>query len=386
MLHRLSVAAFVVCVFVFSFLLIFRGGAVSQPEGASSDAPGPTQVVTARLTPERVVLVDELPGRVVAYRRVEIRPQVGGLIKRRFAKGGTQVEAGDILFEIDPALLLADLETARAGLTRAEGAVEHARRGMERAEALVASNATSRKNYEDARNELATAQANLAEARAVVRRRQLDLDFATIRSPVKGYVGLTLADEGALASTSSQTELAVVQELDRVYVDLRVPATKLDGLQSAARQGLGQVEILDAKGNPHPRPGTLVVSDVAVDSGTGNATVRIEAENPGLQLLPGMYVRARLPRGLLPDAVLVPEDAVIRTGAGEARIVVVAADGRAEQRDVVLGEAVGRRLVVTSGLKAGEVIVVRGQDRVQDGMTVNPATAARDAAPATAKR
>ncbi|PRD43623.1 efflux RND transporter periplasmic adaptor subunit [Phyllobacterium phragmitis] len=385
MSHRILIIAVLVCVSILSVLLIFRGGAVSGSEGASSDAQGPTQVTTATLAPERVVLIDELPGRVAAYRRVEMRPQVGGIIKKRFAEGGTQVEAGEILFEIDPALLLADLETARAGLTRAEGAVEHARRGLERAEALVASNATSRKNYEDARNELATAQANLAEARAVFRRRQLDLDFATIRSPIKGYVGRALADEGALASTSSQTELAVVQELDRVYVDLRLPAAKLDGLQSAAEQGLGPVEILDAEGKPHPRPGTLVLSDVTVDTGTGNATVRIEVENPGLRLLPGMYVRARIPRGLLPDALLVPEDAVVRNGAGGAQIVVVAGDGRAERRDVVLGDAIGRRLVVTSGLKAGEVIVIRGQDRLQDGMTVTPVTASQDAAPATDK-
>jgi multidrug efflux system membrane fusion protein len=128
-----------------------------------------------------------------------------------------------------------------------------------------------------------------------------------------------------------------------------------------------------------------VLSDVTVDTETGNATVWIEVENPGLRLLPGMYVRARLPRGLLPDALLVPEDAVIRNGTGGAQIVVVAKDGRAERRDVILGDAIGRRLVVTSGLKAGEVIVIRGQDRVQDGITVNPVTAPQDTALATDK-
>ncbi|WP_414832792.1 efflux RND transporter periplasmic adaptor subunit [Afifella sp. YEN Y35] len=382
---RLSIIAFGLCAAGLSLFLMFRGEAGSELQSASSEAQGPTQVTTMTLAPERVVLIDELPGRVAAYRRVEIRPQVGGIIKKRFAEGGTQVEAGDILFEIDPALLLPDRETARAGVTRAEGALEHAQRGLKRAEKLVASKATSRKDYEDALNELTMAQANLAEARAVFYRRQLDLDFATIRSPIKGYVGRTLADEGALASTSSQTELAVVQELDRVYVDLRVPTTKLEGLQRAARQGLGPVEILDAEGRPHPRPGKLVLSDVTVDTGTGNTTVRVEVENPGLRLLPGMYVRARLPRGLLRDALLVPEDAVVRNGAGEAQIVVVADDGRASRRDVVLGDAIGRRLVVTSGLTAGEAIVVRGQDRVQDGMSVKRVAATQAASPATDK-
>ncbi|WP_316979455.1 efflux RND transporter periplasmic adaptor subunit [Shumkonia mesophila] len=385
MSRRFLFVAFVICASIASTLLVFRGSAVSEPDGASLGAQAPARVTTATLAPERVVLIDELPGRVTAYRRVEIRPQVGGIIKKRFVEGGTQVKAGEILFEIEPALLLADLETAEAGLTRAKAAVEHARRGLERADALLASNATSRKDHEDARNGLTVAQANLAEAQAVFHRRQLDRDFASLRSPIKGYVGRTLADEGALASTSSQEALAVVQELDRVYVDLRLPATKLDGLQSAAEQGLGPVEILDTEGKPHPRPGTLVLSDVTVDTGTGNATVRIEAENPGLRLLPGMYVRARIARGLLPNALLVPEDAVVRNGAGGAQIMVVAGDGRAERRDVVLGDAIGRRLVVTSGLKAGEVIVIRGQDRVQDGMTVNPVTVLQDAAPAADK-
>ena len=263
---------------------------------------------------------------------------------------------------------------------RAEGALAHARQGLARAKALMAENVTSRKNYEQAQNDLTTAEANLAEARAVAHRRKLDLDFATIRSPIKGYVGRTVADEGALAS--SQTELAVVQELDRVYVDLRLPATKLDGVQSAAEAGWGPAEILDADGKPHPRMGRLALSDVTVDPGTGDAAVRVEVENPGLSLLPGMYVRVRLPRGVLPDALLVPEEAVVRNGAGEAQLVVVTADGRAERHNVDLGDAIGGRLVVTAGLKASEMIVIRGQDRVQDGMRVRPASAPQDAATA----
>ncbi|AMM87133.1 efflux RND transporter periplasmic adaptor subunit [Martelella sp. AD-3] len=384
MSHRLSFIVILVGIAALGLFLISRPGAVSQPEDPSAYAGGPAQVTTLKLEPERVVLTDTFPGRVAAYRRIEIRPQVTGIIKKRLAEGGTQVEAGQVLFEIDPAPLEADFETAKAGVMRAEGALAHARQEIARAKALMAENVTSRKNYEQAQNDLTTAEANLAEAQAVAHRKMLDLDFATIRSPIKGYVGRTLSDEGALAS--SQTELAVVQELDRVYVDLRLPATKLDGVQSAAEQGLGPVEILDADGKPHPRPGRLVLSDVTVDPGTGNAMVRVAAENPGLGLLPGMYVRARLPRGVLPDALLVPEEAVVRAGAGEAQIAVVTVDGRAERRDVALGEAIGGRLVVTSGLKAGETIIIRGQDRVQDGARVSPVIAARDAAPAARKQ
>ncbi|XSG83205.1 MAG: efflux RND transporter periplasmic adaptor subunit [Methyloligella sp. ZOD6] len=383
MSHRISFIAFLICVPALSLFLIYRGGADSAPKSASPDVQAPKQVTTANVVPERVVLIDELPGRVAAYRRVEIRPQVGGIIKKRFVEGGMHVEAGQILFEIEPALLQADLDNAKAGLKRAEAAVEQARQGMERADALLVRKATSRKSHDDARYKLATAKANLAEARAVLKRNQLDLDFATIRSPIGGYVERTLADEGTLASPSNQDPLAVVQELDRVYVDLRLPAGELHGLQSAAEQGLGPVEIFNTEGK-HPRPGRLALSDITVDPGTGNATVRIEVENPGLRLLPGMYVRAKIPRGLLTDALLVPEDAVIRDGSG-TQMVVVSGDGHAERRDVALGDAIGRRLVVTSGLKAGEVIVIRGQNRVQDGVAVRAVTASQEAAPAAEK-
>ncbi|MEQ9472036.1 MAG: efflux RND transporter periplasmic adaptor subunit [Roseitalea porphyridii] len=383
MLNRSSIIALIGCVFVILLVLFFRDVTAPDIEVSASEVEYFTAATTAKLVPERVVLIDEFPGRVAAYRRVEIRPQVGGVIKQRLAEGGTQVEAGQILFELNPSLLLADLEMARVGVTRAKASVDHAQQAFKRAENLMASNAISRKSYEDARNELATAKANLAEAKAVFHRRQLDLDFATIRSPIRGYIGRTLADEGSLASTSSQTELAVVQELDRVYVDLRLPATKLNELQFAAEQGLGPVEILDADGNSHPRPGTMVLSDVTVDPGTGNAMVRVEVENPGLRLLPGMYVRARLPRGVIPDALLVPEDAVVHKGGVNAELVVVNSEGRAKRRDVVLGEAIAGRFEVTSGLKAGEVIVIRGQDRLQDGMMVTHlASVPQDGAPA----
>ncbi|WP_245462453.1 efflux RND transporter periplasmic adaptor subunit [Rhizobium sp. CCGE532] len=336
--------------------------------------------MVSTLVPENVMLLDELPGRVAAYHRVEIRPQVGGIIRRRLVEMGARVSKGQILFEIDTAPLTADLETAEAGLERATAAEAHAQRGLERADQLLSKNATSREKNENARSELAAARANLNEARAIVERRRLDLEFATIRSPISGYVGATLADEGGLAAPTSERALAVVQDIDRLYVDLRLPAARLDALQRAADDGLGPIEILSAQGASHPRPGLLKFSDVIVDPGTGNASVRAEVENPGLSLLPGMYVRARLPRGLLPKALLVPTDAVQRTSAAGAQVVVVDANGRAERRTVQLGDAIGGRVVVTSGLTAGEIIAVRGQDKALDGMAVHAIPASQPSA------
>ena len=357
------------CFLAILFALQERSRSAPEAEGASSQ--GQLRAITARTGRESVVITDELPGRVLAFQKVEIRPQVSGIIKKKVVEAGSRVSAGQILFEIEPALFLADLETARAALTRAESALEHARSGFQRAEALLASKAASLKNYEDARNNLTTAQANLAEARAVLHRRQLDLDFATIRSPIDGYVGRTVADEGSLASISGQTELAVVQQLERVYVDLRLPATKLDAVQFAAEEKIAQIEILRADGKPYSYPAKLVLSDVTVDTVTGNATIRVLVENPELQLLPGMFVRAQVPSGLLSDVILVPEYALVRTGGDDASLMVVDPDGHAKRRKITLGEAIGRRVVVKSGLQPGETIVIRGQDRLQDGMLVN---------------
>ncbi|MFI3903120.1 efflux RND transporter periplasmic adaptor subunit [Ochrobactrum sp. S1502_03] len=264
--RRFSIFAIVAGGCFIAAMLALQGRSSSAPEAEVASSAVPVRAETVKVGRERVLLTDELPGRVAAFKKVEIRPQVSGIIKKKVVEAGSRVSAGQILFEIEPALFLADLETARAALTRAESALEHARSGFQRAEALLASKAASLKNYEDARNNLTTAQANLAEARAVFHRRQLDLDFATIRSPIDGYVGRTVADEGSLASISGQTELAVVQQLERVYVDLRLPATKLDAVQFAAEEKIGQIEILRADGKPYSYPAKLVLSDVTVDT------------------------------------------------------------------------------------------------------------------------
>lgn len=350
--------------------IFVRWSANANPEKQAAADSTPVLVVTSTLSPKQIVLYDELPGRVAAYRRVEIRPQVGGVITQRLVEEGTRVDEGQILFQIDPAPLKADLEIAEAGLKRATAQKAHARRNLERADMLLAKNVASREQNDNARNELALAEAGLAEATAVVERRRLDLEFATLRSPIRGYIGSGLADVGGLASSSSERALAVVQDVDRVYLDLRLPAARLDAVQLAAADGVGAIEVLNPDGVPHTRPGRLKSSDIVVDPGTGNASVRVEVENPDLSLLPGMYVRVKMPRGVISNALLVPEEAVLRSGPGEAQVVVVGADGRAERRDVRLGDAVGGRVVATSGLSAGEVIAVRGQDRVQNGMPV----------------
>ncbi|PTM78096.1 multidrug efflux system membrane fusion protein [Cereibacter johrii] len=353
--------------------------AVEAVPGAEPAGDQLVQLMVVTLTSERIVLSDTIPGRVAASRRVEIRPQVGGILLERRVEEGMRVAAGDVLFRIDPAPLQADLATAEAGLARARAAEALARNGLERSDALLARNATSSEKNDAARNDLAQAQANRAEAQAILDRRRLDLEFATLRAPIAGHVAAGLADVGALATPGADRALAVVQDLDRVHVDLRLPASRLAAVRAAALEEPRGIEILIEGDRPHARPGRLQFSDVNVDPGTGTVSVRVEVENPGLALLPGMYVRARLPRGILPEALLVPEDAVLRDGTGAAQVVVLSEDGQAVRRRVTLGDAVGPRVVVTSGLKPGDVIAIRGQDRVAEGEPVPVAVRTADA-------
>lgn len=349
----------------------------APPGEAESEEIGPdlaVQLTVETVLPERVVLEDELSGRVAAYRRVEIRPQVGGSILARAVDEGARVRAGDVLFRIDPAPLEADLGMAEATLAHAEAAVSHARRAAERSDALLARNAVSLERNDGARNDLVLAEAGLAEARSVVERKRLDLGFATLRSPIDGHVAAGLADIGGLAAPGDETPLAVVQDLEKVFIDLRLPAERLDAILLAAEAGLGPVRILAGRDGAEPLTGVLRFSDVIVDSGTGSVWVRVEVQNPDLALLPGMFVRARLPRGVVPDALLLPEDAVLRRGDGTAQVVVLSDQGEARRRDVRLGDRIGNRIIIASGLKPGETVSIRGQDRVPDGaaMQVTP--------------
>lgn len=342
----------------------------THPAAAPADESGEEIAVVlsvATIQPERIVLETERAGRVAAFRRVEIRPQVGGLILERHVDEGTRVPAGEVLFRIDPAPLKADLVMAEAALARAEAVEAHAQRTLDRAQALLAKNAVSREKTDTAHNDLLLARAGVAEARAVVERKRLDLDFATLRAPIDGYVAAGLADVGALAAPGSEKPLAVLQDLEKVYVDLRLPAADLDAILLAAEDGLGPVQILPDRTGAAPLTGTLKSSDVIVDPGTGYVSVRIEAANPGLALLPGMFVRARLPQGVLPEALLVPEESVLRTAGGGTQLVIVSPEGTAIRRDVHLGARIGNRVVIASGLLPGETVAIRGQDRVPAG-------------------
>lgn len=359
---------------VMALLLVGCGEGEQSAVDAFKAAPTHASVTVTTVSPETVTIADELPGRVAALRTAEIRPQVGGIIESRLFEQGAEVSAGQALFQINPAPFKADVDIAAAVLQRTEAALVRAQAKYGRAREMVSSKAISRDAYEEAVADLAQAKANVAEAQATLQRRRLDLGFATVRSPIAGRIGSALASEGALVSTSNTNALAVVQQIDSVYVDVRQPASQIDVIRQAAETGqleeasMIPVAILSASGKPYSMAGRALFSDISVDPGTGNVTVRVEVQNPDRMLLPGMYVRARLPRGVRHDALLVPQEAVVRDPTGRPQLVVVDNRKHGARRDVELGETVDGRTIVTSGLKAGETIVVQGQERVQDGM------------------
>lgn len=341
---------------------------------AAQGAVPPALVTVISVKPETVTIADELPGRVAAFRTAEIRPQVGGIIEKRLFEQGSEVAAGQELFQINAEPFKADVDSAAAVLQRSEAGLVRSQTKFDRAKQLVETKAISREAYEDAVADLAQAKANVAEGRSTLQRRRLDLAFATVRAPIAGRIGQALASEGALVSASGTNALALVQQIDQVYVDVRQPASQIDVIRAAAKSGQLDdasripVAIFAASGKPYPMTGRALFSDISVDPGTGNVTVRVEVQNPDRILLPGMYVRARLPRGVRHDALLVPQEAVVRDPTGRPQLVIVDDQKHGARRDVELGETVEGRTIVMSGLKADETVVVQGQERVQDGV------------------
>lgn len=355
-------------VFVPLLLVPLLAACVTEAPAAK---PEEIEVLTVAATPAQAAVMDELPGRVVAWRIAEIRAQVSGIVQQQLFQQGAMIRAGQPLFQISPAPYRADADTARATLQKAAAALSRARGQAERLKPLVAADAISRQSYDDAVTARDQAAAEVAEARATLRRRQIDVDFSRVTSPIAGRIGAADVTEGALVTAADANPLATVQQIDRVYVDLRQPADRFAALRVAGQTD-ALVEIVTANGQVHPVKGQVLFSGIAVDPSTGDILVRVAVDNPGEQLLPGMYVRARLPRAVAPGALTVPQQAVTRDAGGQAKVSVVGQQDRVHVRRVTVGDVVGGRILILSGLRAGEQVIVEGQDRVRAGTPVKP--------------
>lgn len=380
------------------FLLTACGG--DQKAGAAG-GPGmgggmpPAEVGVVTVERGKLALTTDLPGRLEAVRTAEVRARVAGIVKQRVFREGSEVAAGEVLFRIDPAPFRAAYDSASAAVARAEASRDQARAQADRAESLIGQKMISKQDYDLAIASARQTAADVAAAKAAQETAKLNLGYATVTSPIAGRIGRALVTEGALVGQGEATQLALVQQLDPVYVNFSQSSNDVLRLKRQVESGQlkslgGQVPVtlLMEDGSEYPQKGRLLFSDMSVDPSTGSIALRAEFPNPRRLLLPGMYVRVRLPQAVASDAITVPQRAVVRTQQGAA-VMVVGADGKVTPQPVTTAAAQGDLWVIASGLKGGEQVIVEGLQKAKPGSTVKPvpfgAAPAPGATPAAGK-
>ena len=378
LMNRIAVAARAVGVGIALAGLAACTESHGSPGTAASASPPEVSVV--QVEPERMPIINDLPGRVAPTRIAEVRPRAAGIVIRRVFEQGSLVKQGDVLYRIDPAPFQVQVESAQATLKRAQAAQLLARQQADRQKQLKAHNIASDQDLDSAIAQLAQADADVAAARAGLDSAQLNLQYTDVRAPIAGRIGRAMITEGALVSANETDPLATIQQLDPVYADFTQSSHDLLALRQALKKGLlesptpGQasVHLLFDDGTKYDRPGRLLFSESTVDETTGQITMRAEFPNPDGDLLPGMYVRVEIEQGVEQAALAVPDQAIQRDSTGRAQLYVVGSDNIAQLRDVELGRTEGQRTIVTRGLKSGEQVIVEGFQKIQPGAKVTP--------------
>ncbi|WP_082584343.1 efflux RND transporter periplasmic adaptor subunit [Noviherbaspirillum sp. Root189] len=377
-------------------------GAISVLSGcgektANAQTPGggmpPPEVSVVTVAPQRLVMTTELPGRIEATRVAQVRARVPGIVLKRVFREGSDVKAGDVLFRIDPGPYQAAFNSTVAAVAKAEANLAQANLKVQRYKPLVETNAISKQEYDDALTAQKQATADLATAKATQETARLNLGYATVNAPISGRIGRALVTEGALVGQGEATPLAMIQQLDPVFVNLTQSSNDMLQLRRAMANGQlkrvgkdeAKVTLVGEDGRPYPHSGKLLFSDVAVDESSGAVTLRAEFPNSDRMLLPGMYVRAQLEQAVTENAITVPQQAVMRDMTG-ASVMVVGADGKVTQRPIKADRSQGNSWIVSEGLKEGDQVIVEGLQKVKPGAAVKsiPWKNASAAAPAAA--
>lgn len=351
------------------------------PSAAMAGAAGPMEVGVLTVASAPVKLTQELPGRTSAFRVAEVRARVNGIVLRRLFKEGSDVKEGEVLYEIDPAPYQAALDSALATLARAEANLASARLKEGRYQSLVSTRAVSKQDFDDAVASVRMGEADVLSGKAAVQTARINLDYTKVTSPVAGRIGLSQVTEGAYVQASAATLLATVQQLDPVYVDVTQPSSeflrlKRDLASGRLKQdaaGKARVTLVNENGDIVSEEGSLEVSDVTVNAMTNSITVRAIFPNPRGDLMPGLFVRARLEEGSTPDAILVPQLAVSRNAKGEPTALVVGANNMVELRVLQTPRAVGNQWLVSAGLKPGDQVIINNLQKLRPGMPVKVA-------------
>jgi membrane fusion protein (multidrug efflux system) len=367
------------------------GGCTRQPQAAAPPAP-PAEVGVVTVQPQQVALTTELPGRTSPYLIAEIRPQVNGLIQKRLFTEGSDVKAGDVLYQIDPAPFQAALNNAEAALARSQANLPAVRSRVERYKGLLAERAVSQQDYDDALSALNQAEADVQYWKASVETARINLGYTRVTAPISGRIGRSSVTDGALVTAYQPVALATIQQLDPIYVDVPQSTTELlrlnrrlaDGRLNRDQANHDKAKLLLEDGTPYPEEGTLQFRDVTVDPTTGSCILRIVFPNPTHVLLPGMFIRAVVQEGVREQAILVPQQAVSRDLKGNPVALVAGPQDKVQQRMLTLDRALSNQWLVSAGLSAGDRVIVEGMQKARPGAIVKIA-APEAARPATAQ-
>jgi membrane fusion protein (multidrug efflux system) len=366
---------FSVTVLITVFLALTACGQ-SKPGGGPQG--GTPEVAIVVVQPEKIPIITELPGRTSPYLIAEVRPQVSGIIQKRFFTEGSDVKSGEVLYQIDPATYEAAYSAAKAALARSEANIVSISNRVGRYKELVTINAVSQQDYDDAMATLKQSEADIQANKAATEAARINLAYTRVTAPITGRIGKSNVTVGALVTANQPNPLTVIQQLDPIYVDATQSSTSLLQLKrnmAAGRiKGDGpnqtRVRLLLEDGSPYPLEGTLKFSDVTVDATTGSFILRMVFPNTKNMLLPGMYVRALVQEGVAEEAILAPQQGVSRDPKGNPFALAVDGEGKAELRVLTVDRAIGDKWLVSSGLAAGDKLIVEGMQKVRPGMPV----------------
>jgi membrane fusion protein (multidrug efflux system) len=354
--------------------VVLAVAACDEPKQGAAPAGGPVEVAAMTVEARPVRLFTELPGRTSAFRVAEVRPQVSGIVLKRLFEEGSVVEAGQQLYQIDQATYQASLQSAQADLVKARATQKSIEAKAARYADLVKINAVSRQDYDDVVAGLDQAKAQILVAQAAVDMARINLEYTKLLAPIGGRIGKSAVTEGALVTANQAGAMATITQLDPIYVDLSQSSSDLMRLRQAVSSGLVRPDdseqasvtlFLDGVAKPYGMQGKLQFSDVTVDPSTGAIQLRAVFPNPGHDLLPGLFVRARVEQGMREQAILVPQKAVVRNPDGSAAVWVVDADNKANRRPVEIGQAIGTDWLIHTGVQPGDRVIVEGLQKVR---------------------
>lgn len=363
-------------------LLLFACKDAKQSPPPAAGAPMAVEVTTIPVTSQPAPLSVELPGRTNAYRVAEVRPQVSGIVQKRLFTEGSEVKAGELLYQIDPASYQAALAIAEANQAKSEASEYSARLRSTRYLALVHKKAVSEQEQIDAEATWKQTVAEVAAAKAAVQNARINLQYTRVTAPISGRIGKSQVSEGALVTAQQGTALATIQQLDRLYIDVSQSSGELLQLKrklSADKTGAQERLTTDVKvilddNSVYSETGVLEFSDVSVDQSTGTVTIRAIIDNPRHELLPGMFVRARLTSEQPQPTILVPQASITRNNRGQAMVLLVNGQSAVEARPVETGANIGDQITITKGLTEGEQLIITGLQKLRPGMPVKIAT------------